>query len=349
MKNLALLHFADLHVSEKERDYSMSILNEIINAASSCDAIVIAGDLFDSFSDMSALWKPVMGLFASYDRPVIYCAGNHEYLEKGKHSFSEFLPADNVFFVSEPGLSVISPDSLDTEFVVLPFYPGDSSFDAAAVPDFSGKKRVFVSHGTLGGMYEFFSNEDDFAVISPSVLEAVSADYAALGHIHSAFYQKKDGCVLCYPGSSRVWRKGESGKRSCMRVSLGTSVEVERVFLDEAGEWKELSVIAGADDIFSLADTDLSLSDYLTIRLDGIMDNMQAASEFKKKIEELFAGRVRKLDIDDNVDYLSKMSEYRIVKLFLKKMDDIKDKYDKDTWNRALLKGLLELKQELSQ
>jgi hypothetical protein len=48
-----ILHAANLHISVSEKEYSLAVLDEIVATAvnTKADALVFAGDLFDSFSD----------------------------------------------------------------------------------------------------------------------------------------------------------------------------------------------------------------------------------------------------------------------------------------------------------
>jgi DNA repair exonuclease SbcCD nuclease subunit len=79
-----IIHAADLHLEDgEEKAYCYGVLDEIIALAlaEKAGALVLAGDLFDSFADFEALRSEVCAKFkplAEAGCPIIYIPGNHE-------------------------------------------------------------------------------------------------------------------------------------------------------------------------------------------------------------------------------------------------------------------------------
>ena len=75
---------ADLHISAGERDYSLAVLDEITGICGSekRDALLLAGDVFDSWADIEVLRGPFRDAAEKLHPSctVYYLPGNHEEL-----------------------------------------------------------------------------------------------------------------------------------------------------------------------------------------------------------------------------------------------------------------------------
>lgn len=79
---IRFLHTADLHLSQKEKDYSLSVLKEIVSNANveGCTHILFCGDLFDRNSDIAALKVEVKEILTEFPGKIFFIPGNHEEL-----------------------------------------------------------------------------------------------------------------------------------------------------------------------------------------------------------------------------------------------------------------------------
>jgi hypothetical protein len=155
-----------------------------------------------------------------------------------------------------------------------------------------------------------------------------------------------------YPGSARVWRKGETGPRSVNLVDFGPAgASVERVVLAAAGQYREISLPLEPDGNLSgleKAAAGLSTVDYVLVRLSGVVENEKALRETLARTEGAFAGRVRKLEFDsEGVMVMEGFSSLKIVGTFLDfwKNSEPPDVASRNAWLRAREIGLKRIKE----
>ena len=109
MNTVKILHCADIHIGAREsflgplaagrRAETLITFERIIDLGvkSSVDAVVIAGDLFDSNNVEQSFASSVLNKIASVpDLKVIFAAGNHDPLTQTSPFSSDKLP-DNLF------------------------------------------------------------------------------------------------------------------------------------------------------------------------------------------------------------------------------------------------------------
>ena len=94
--------------------------------------------------------------------------------------------------------------------------------------------------------------------LTPDLFQRAGADYAALGHIHSARTIRlrstspdapvqTSALVLSYPGSARVCRRGETGPRSANMIEVGENIRETQLVLKSAGQYREILLDVGLD------------------------------------------------------------------------------------------------------
>ena len=192
MNTVKILHCADIHIGAKEsflgplaagrRAETLITFERIIDLGvkSSVDAVVIAGDLFDSNNVEQSFASSVLNKIASVpDLKVIFAAGNHDPLTQTSPFSSDKLP-DNLF--------VLKPYDDCIGFEDCGFRIYGRSFDSVYMKgesDFSLKPpkdeiiNIMVLHGEL--------NNDLGACYNPiteNFMKNSGMDYIALGHVH---------------------------------------------------------------------------------------------------------------------------------------------------------------------
>lgn len=302
---MRFIHTADLHLSVEVGDYALSVLAEIgsVAAREKAAAIVFAGDTFDSFPDAMHLrgdfarWAG--GLPAGME--ILVLPGNHEELGRGANSLGALSFGSRVRLITGIPYELITIE--DTEFMLFPFHPGYLDHSSLQVPARVAPARVAVMHGTVAGMAYTgdTSEENENAFIDPSVFARLNASYAALGHLHGARDMRDGGTLIVYPGSARVWRKGERGARGiCLVETAAHGATMRRIALASAGEYREYRCAVSLDgstvDIDGIAAT-WSPADMISIVLTGIVDDENTVVAVAGSIRSAHGSTVRALEV----------------------------------------------------
>ncbi|MCX5791851.1 MAG: DNA repair exonuclease, partial [Elusimicrobia bacterium] len=211
-----IIHAADLHLKETEKDYCFGVLAEIIDLAAKEGAafLLFCGDLFDSFEDMKALKDAFrLKLERLKGCEVIYLPGNHENLRRAPAESLESYDLGPVTKCLAKPYTLLARNGV--EFLAVAHQESYAGYrDWGAPPVAEGKARVLLLHGTDSSVYTGPETEETKSgVIDGDLFEALGADYAALGHIHARSERRAGRCLACYSGSARVWRGGEEGPR----------------------------------------------------------------------------------------------------------------------------------------
>ncbi|WP_408925451.1 exonuclease SbcCD subunit D [Corynebacterium sp. YSMAA1_1_F7] len=183
-----------------------------------CDAIVVAGDVFDDNLLKPEIYGRAMDVLKRSTVPVFLLPGNHDPLDAASvYHREEFDELDNVYVLknSEPvavpnsgGASVDGASGAALEIVGAPLRgkSADEDLVAAALSGLSQVKgagiRVMVGHGAVNS----FGERDDFDRIDVAnaarACQERKVDYVALGDTHSAIPLDADSA------QARVWYSG---------------------------------------------------------------------------------------------------------------------------------------------
>lgn len=346
---MRFLHCADLHLSMDEKEYSLAVLEEILSLASAegCSALIFAGDTFDSFEDMEQLRADFRKQVEPLEIPLLFIPGNHEKLKAGNRNYKSLDLGKITAPASEPLLLNLE----DTEFILIPFMESYSLYRSWTLPGKVLPCRVVVIHGSVSGMtFTGLDGEGTSSAIDTDLFERFEADYAALGHIHTAKREKPGKVLLNYPGSARVWRKGEAGKRKVSLVETGPEIRVKDLPIKNAGEYRFINL--SLENLKELPELETKPEDYLEISLSGVTDNEGKAAEAEEKIKELLKTKVRRLEVDrSRVIVIEEMGKYPIVKRFIelwrKHRPPEGDTEAEEVWYKARDLALLKIKDEL--
>ena len=335
--SLRLFHTSDLHLTTRapDRDYGLAVLDELVYHCRrlQADAWLLCGDIFDTPDDLEALapefaerLKELEGL------PVLMIPGNHELaggrdpgglagsrVETLKGTVAAAL-APAVTLAHQTPFSLHRPDGLEVELLALPFQPGYAEFMDWPIPARERRWRVGLIHGTVNGMaYTGESGEDEHGIIDPHLFSRLELDYAALGHIHkrgeARLTQGGRECLAHYPGSARVWRRGESGARRATLIVLeggdgasgASDIRTEPVELEAAGQWRTLAIPLGEDGqplehadaralVTSLAER-FGPRDWVRLELEGFIEARAPAEALQRALERAAEGRFRAFEV----------------------------------------------------
>lgn len=303
-----ILHTADLHLSAGgEKPYCLSVLDAIVRLAvkEKPAFLLIAGDLFDSFSDL----KELRGEFAARIKPlsglceIVVIPGNHEHLRRdaplenfdlGGVKLASLLPFD--FYVSG-----------GVEFLCAPHAETYGGYrDWSVPPRDPARPRVLLMHGLNSRIYTGPEEETDAkaGVIDDGLFARFGIDYAALGHVHGRREERFGGTLAVYPGSPRVWRGSprEAGPRGVYLVDAAPGgASAKFVPLPEAGQFRRCEIPLGLDGAPAAQDlerlrAECGPDDFLSLSVSGTVDSDRKAIEAEELLEKEFRPRVRRYE-----------------------------------------------------
>lgn len=243
MGSVSFLHTADLHLSrpfgflppkiaEERRRDQRKTLSKICSLAieRGVDLLLVAGDLFDTKdpdpTDIESFTTEVEKMSQAGIRTFVI-PGNHD--EAGRNSVWTSLQAEGLYVFTEPKWHAEIIEDLGTAITGIAFDRGGHhrrAFDG--FPETPDAVNIVLTHAS----YELFEGQvERYHPFSAQEIEAVSADYVALGHYHSR--STIGGKAACYPGSPEgiSFDQAETGSRSVIigRIEDGSTAleEVE--------------------------------------------------------------------------------------------------------------------------
>jgi DNA repair exonuclease SbcCD nuclease subunit len=312
---LRLFHSADLHLSRAERDYGFAVLEELVYHCRrlQAHAWLLSGDVFDSHEDALAL----AGDFHDYLRelsgvPVLMIPGNHE-LSGGRQP-AALAPlaqgADAAFrLLLQVPYALERPQELDAEFLAVPFQRSYGEYPDWHVPPRERRWRVGLLHGVVNGMtYTGQSEEEEHAVIDGDLFSRLGLHYAALGHIHARGEAPHGACLAHYPGSQRVWRRGEEGPRQATLAVLDDAgVRSEPVPLQAAGVYRVVHVPLderaaplgheSPEALLAALEQGHGPQDWLRVELSGFVERRVDVEALQRLLVRGAGERFRRLDV----------------------------------------------------
>lgn len=355
---MTLIHAADLHLRDTagERDYGLAVLDEILDLVrrEEADLLLFAGDLFDSYDDAEALRSVVAERIAGLPQAseALLLPGNHELLRAGSRGF------DRLQF-GELSVASVEPFSRrvhqDVELILIPHQQEYADYLDWEIPPRRAGYRIVAAHATVAGLYYDDSGEEGGGSLDPDLLARFAGDYIALGHIHAGQELRVSGAPAIYPGSARVWRRGETGPRSVVRVDLDGEPRWTRLPLQSAGEYRPVAVSIEPDGSTGgeIEELELRPADSLELLLNGVVESDAVLSRAVAGLRRRLEGQVRNLRIvGDDVILLDGVSEEPIVQRFLevwrREGVELREE-DRALWYRAREIGLQAAKDLIEQ
>ncbi len=189
------------------------------------DAVLVAGDLFDSqmpeSGDVDVAREVLRGLADGGRRPVFAIPGNHDACSSSDSPWHA-MPAEIEVFL-DPSFG--APRSVDLGEDRLHVY--GIAFDREADPDpLAGFHRTDAEGIHVVLLHAGMLDNPDWAgghglQIPPTALEALDADYVALGDYHRCRLPAEfPGNRACYSGSLAAVRVTETGPHGVVVVEL---------------------------------------------------------------------------------------------------------------------------------
>ncbi|OGR52615.1 MAG: hypothetical protein A2049_05620 [Elusimicrobia bacterium GWA2_62_23] len=360
-----IIHAADLHLEDGEQlPYCYGVLDEIIALcqAEKPDALVLAGDMFDSFADFEALRSEFCARFAPLAAAgckIIYIPGNHE--GRGASVDLTAYNMDPLVFAAARPFTLIEAGEL--EFLCIPHAASYEDYRDWNVPaKKQGVTRVAVAHALNSTIYTGPDEETDAqaGVMDDDIFSRFQVDYAALGHVHAGRQQALGGAVACYPGSARVWRAHarEAGPRRVCVVRTGSQLDVHTLELKNAGLYKEYrlpldlqgAMDQGAGERVAAA---AGRQDLLKVILAGVVEDENAAKATAEALREKLGSVARRAEVRLETVVAADLSSHTLTKAFLEELDKLEPEdaqgADYRRWLLARQYGLEALAERLTE
>ncbi|OGR91325.1 MAG: hypothetical protein A2V88_04905 [Elusimicrobia bacterium RBG_16_66_12] len=308
---MKFIHSSDLHLkrdlASAEGKTRFSAFQQVCDRARGADALVLAGDLFDSHDDLtdSALAEKVAAVLGGLAPTVVLIIpGNHEGLRaSGAVEASAALRRlGNVRCVFKPPFERV--DIAGVAFYAFPFAAGATTLDLfKGLPaPAAGELRVGVLHGTAAdsgvapAAYEEDSEEEGGnLLLFDRDLASAGFAYAALGHIHKPHrWRIKGGGEGGYPGSPCAMRVKEEEERGVLEVVLepGVAATVKVLPLSTVRAKRAVIWVTPGEEETAIAEAEKFLSGqprevYAAVYFEGLADRKKLDAA-KDKLEARF-------------------------------------------------------------
>ena len=207
---LKLLHTGDLHLgrgyqkqeqtdpalAKRYREARMEALENVVRLAEQerCDALVVAGDVFDAHTLQPALVKEVAELLGRCPCPVVVLPGNHDYCEGPEDKlwarFRE-CAGDNTLLLTEPKPVPVGETMVFYPCPCLDRYSQSNALGWVKADDRrdTDKVNIGVAHGAIEGLS--FDREKRYYYMTRQELESTCMDLWLIGHTHMPYPEQE--------------------------------------------------------------------------------------------------------------------------------------------------------------
>lgn len=352
---IRFIHTADLHLSASERDYSLAVFRELAEACLGLEVhfLLISGDLFDTHGDALALRGELREILGTPPFPILYIPGNHEELRSDGADLRK-IDLGPLSPVTETPFRMVHHSAKGTpvEFLCIPHQKKLPDYRLWDTGEKRASLRVALAHGVVPEMIAYTGPEDEEggATLEADLFRRHRVDYAALGHIHSRRIESLSGVTIAYPGSARVWRKGEEGDRGFYLVEADPSPRASFVPLASAGHYRRmalpLSPDGRAEHLDGLAHQ-WNASDFVELELSGVLEDETLLAALERDLRRRFESHVRRLEISrDAVIPVQGIQGHPLASRFLKLWERSfaeSPERDRELWLLARQEGLREI------
>ena len=254
---LRLVHTADVHLGElptpwhgAEPDADERAFARVIDiaVAEKADALLIAGDLFDSNRVPEPAIRFAQAQIARAACPVVLIPGNHDCYDEssiyrrfdfraiGSHVHPLYAEEGEVVTFEELGLVVWGKGLVEHAPTNRPMagVPPRIAPAASLSASMHPVAADAASHWFVGMAHGHFvedRREPRSSLITPDEIAGSGLDYLALGHVH-VFRDVSQGTVrACYPGAPRISYAPDAGSVAIIRLDplAGISIEERRL------------------------------------------------------------------------------------------------------------------------
>ena len=334
LMSVRILHGADLHLDTafeglpeelavRRRAEQREMLPRMVQLVKrhGCQAVLLAGDLFDGPKVYAETITAVEQALAEMAVPVLIAPGNHDYYRAGCIYDRLNLP-DNVQLFHSNTISCLPFPALGlrvwgagfTDSVCPPLLGAFSPPEKE-----EGVADVLCIHGTVG-------REDPYNPMTPEQLAASGMDYVAMGHAHTCSgLQKAGNTAYLWPGVPMGRGFDETGVKGVVIADIAPG-KVQAHFAPLGGrEYRVLPVDVTGQTALTAVENALPAGaekDLVRIVLTGTAAQLPLTGE----LEQALRGRVWYLEVQNQVrlaqDLWARRGEMTLRGLFLRKLYD---------------------------
>ena len=283
----------------------------------------MAGDLFDADEDVEGL----RAAFRERLQPrlertaIVMIPGNHECLGSGSPCLDR-LDLGVAWRLQQP-FELIELSGI--EILVMPWGADTSDYLSWQVPEKKARLRVALAHGTVAGFnLSGPEDESDASAIDPALFSRFGVDYAALGHIHAGRIMRSGATMLAYPGSARVWRRGETGPRRAILLDADPeagTIAHRGIELAAAGRYRvheqPLGLYGSCPDL-GVEAAGWGPNDWVELRLSGLVEDEGLVAGLERDLRSEHGARLRRFDVvRDDILVLGGIASQPIARRFL--------------------------------
>ncbi len=225
------IHADKLHDFFAMRDAAFAKVSTIA-ATEQVDALLIAGDLFDTPTPPLSLFRQAMTVLSRCPCPVILTAGNHDYIHADSPYLTQTLPK-NVHLFDTPELTSVQ---LSEDCIIwgASFCSINASI-TLTIPRTMHTHRIGVLHGDLFGM-------SAHNPITKSEIQRSGLTYLAVGHNHrpSGLQHAGDTAYAC-TGSFMTTHRMDTGEKGMYLLHMHDAVTLD-VLSTQSPEFMPLSL-----------------------------------------------------------------------------------------------------------
>ena len=252
---IKLLHAADLHLDSpfsglspeqaaarrKEQRELPAKLAELCRIHG-CDALLLAGDVFDGESVAPETVEALLAAFAACPCPVFLAPGNHDPLSAASPYRTERWPVNVHIFASR----AISPVELPEQHCRVFGAGFESAYESGLLGGFSAPQDGWVNVMVLHG--DALNPNSPYNAVTKEQIAASGLRYLALGHIHQASGLLRAGhTAYAWPGCAMGRGFDELGQKGAYLGEIsGSGVRLD--FLPLSGRKYEILRVDAGDD-----------------------------------------------------------------------------------------------------
>ena len=252
---LKLLHVADVHLDapfgwlgrkgpDQRRQLTATFRSAVdLAIRESVDAVLIAGDLFDSNSPTQASVDLVRAELRRLDRPTFILPGTHDCLDSGsiyrRVAFDE-IPQVRVFD-AERAVFEVAPLGLAVHARANEAKTSEASPLRGLAPLPTARYNVALAHGSLA----MPGTADDYP-LSAAEIAASGFDYVALGHWHRCQNCSAGRTVAWYSGPLEMLKIGDAGSALGVEIA-GRGAGDVRITRHDLGQTKHRQLTVEVD------------------------------------------------------------------------------------------------------
>jgi DNA repair exonuclease SbcCD nuclease subunit len=264
---MLVAHISDLHLGAKSPGDAhgaarLNSLRQCLTTLAACrpEVLLVAGDVFDNPQvDRAVIDEAARSFDAirleAQPLPVLVIPGNHDSADADRlwSTFEHSLgPTSAVRVIRRPEIVELAAGKLLVEcYPCLTRYSAEPPWEKRLpLPANKGALRVVVAHGTLQGDQVPQAESDAYPFVQAD-LDALSADYVALGHFHGVYpaWPEAEECerAASYSGTHEPDQfTGDAGYALLATLEYGRPTRLRRIKVGKR-QWRTLELTAPAD------------------------------------------------------------------------------------------------------